>query len=188
MGQRIILSENEKRNIQRMYGLINEEKKECLEGDCQNGKGKQVWEDGTTYEGDFENGEFWGRGKLTLPDGKVQDGFFHQMRFIGDINSKIKDGILNRGWVLMKGSHKQESKIPGIQDAIRRIQAMLMGYYDTDGIFGPKTEAAVKEYQEYVNKKNNNNNLKVDGKVGKNTLESMSSGFTYPLYDTFFSE
>lgn len=295
MGQRIIISEEEKRNIQRMYGLINEEEKECLEGDCQNGKGKlktiwytyegdfkdgkfdgygkfetingyqniygyqqkkyegefkngefhgegkleksegtyeggfangkfhgkgaftyptgrvvkgtfengelkagtnigcvegdchkgkgkEVREDGTTYEGEFSGGKLEGKGKLTLPNGKVHDGYFYENYFIGDVNSKIKDGILNRGWVLMKGSHKQESKIHGIQDAIRRIQAMIMdSMRDADGIFGPKTEDAVKKYQEHEK-------LKVDGKVGKETFKELIKYNKWPLDDGFFSE
>ena len=292
MGQRIIISEEEKRDIQRMYGLINEDKKECLEGDCQNGKGKlettwytyegdfkdgkldgegkfehnesidgfhqkyeggfandkfhgkgkyefndgtglekyeggfangkfhgegaytypsgrvvkgtwengefksgtnigcvegdchkgkgkEVWEDGSTYEGEFSGGDLEGKGKFTFPNGKVHDGYFYSNYFIGDVNSKIKDGILNRGWVLMKGSHKQESKIPGIQDAIRRIQAELMHFSQIDGIFGPKTEAAVKEYQEHEK-------LKVDGKVGKKTFEELIK--FRRVDDGFFSE
>ena len=49
------------------------------------------------------------------------------------------------------------------------IQAMLIckGYdLDTDGIFGSITDSKVKEFQK-------NNNLEVDGLVGKNNFEKL---------------
>lgn len=53
---------------------------------------------------------------------------------------------------------------------IKEIQSRLKkwGYYDgeTDGIFGYRTENAVKKFQE-------KNGLKVDGKVGKQTLAAL---------------
>ena len=38
------------------------------------GKGKEFWHDGTSYEGDYKNGKKWGEGKLLLPDGSIYDG------------------------------------------------------------------------------------------------------------------
>ena len=53
---------------------------------CQEGKGKESWPDGTYYEGDYKNGKKWGEGKLILPDGSIYEGQFKD----GDINGKGK--------------------------------------------------------------------------------------------------
>ena len=50
------------------------------------GKGKEFWPDGTSYEGDYKNGKKWGEGKLLLPDGSTYDGQFKN----GEINGKGK--------------------------------------------------------------------------------------------------
>ncbi|MFH1414074.1 MAG: peptidoglycan-binding domain-containing protein, partial [Candidatus Omnitrophota bacterium] len=54
---------------------------------------------------------------------------------------------------------------------VRQIQRALSnaGHYagDIDGVSGPMTEKAIKEFQEA-------NNLKVDGKVGPNTWSALS--------------
>ena len=103
MGQRLILSEEEKRNIQEMYGLISEQSSNvndllkdlenfevedeqltgCVEGDCENGKGKYVYKDGSVYEGEFKNGKKDGRGVYTYgsestSEGSVYKGYFTQ--------------------------------------------------------------------------------------------------------------
>ena len=44
MGQRIILTENEKLNIRKMYGMINETSETgCISGNCENGVGTWVF-------------------------------------------------------------------------------------------------------------------------------------------------
>jgi len=108
MGQRLILSEEEKLNIQEMYGLISEQSSNvnasnvndllkdlenfevedeqltgCVEGDCENGKGRYVYSDGSVYEGEFKNGKKDGRGVYTygsksINDGSVYKGYFTQ--------------------------------------------------------------------------------------------------------------
>ena len=57
-------------------------------------------------------------------------------------------------------------------DEVKQLQMMLNsnGYsLDVDGNFGPKTQAAVKDYQQ-------KNSLDVDGVVGKNTWGALSGG------------
>ena len=76
------------------------------------------------------------------------------------------DGIMNKGWLLMKGSHGQEGKIPNTKDAIKIVQIIVGA--KPDGLFGPNTEKKVKEWQK-------SNNLKDDGKVGKKTLTKIMS-------------
>jgi len=74
------------------------------------------------------------------------------------------EGITKKGWVLMKGSHGHEGKIPNTKDAIKIVQTIVgLSGKDVDGLFGPKTEQKVIDFQK-------KNNLKPDGKVGKNTL------------------
>ena len=74
------------------------------------------------------------------------------------------EGITKKGWVLMKGSHGHEGKIPNTKDAIKIVQTIVgLSGKDVDGLFGPKTEQKVIDFQK-------KNNLKPDGKVGKKTL------------------
>lgn len=61
-------------------------------------------------------------------------------------------------------------------DEVKELQTALNsnGYsLDVDGIFGSKTQAAVRDYQ-------TKNNLQVDGIVGKNTWASLSGGTSAP--------
>lgn len=45
--------------------------------DLPNGKGKEEWNDGTKFEGDFTNGSKNGRGVLRFGvDGSMYDGYF----------------------------------------------------------------------------------------------------------------
>jgi hypothetical protein len=273
MGQRIILSEEEKLTIQKMYGLINEQgspldgvmdvvddvvdstphrhnPSNCVEGNCVNGKGKQEFENGLVFEGQFRETQFAGgtftlpdgdiiksnnrcvkperiselkpeglddygacikgdcksgegiaaltngliyqgefntdekyhsdtdvighpkgKGKLTLPDGSVMEGVFDGWKLVNKKDSKEStmpqnwiDGINKKGWLIQKGTHGYEGKIPNTKDAIKIIQKIVGA--SSNGIFGAETEKKVKEWQ-------TNNGLKPDGKVGKNTLSKM---------------
>jgi hypothetical protein len=67
------ISQEEKKYILEKYSLLKEigETNECLEGDCNNGKGKLKYKDGNIYEGNFVNGKREGQGKLTYPDGDI---------------------------------------------------------------------------------------------------------------------
>ncbi|MDI1243534.1 MAG: hypothetical protein PSX80_16610 [bacterium] len=49
---------------------------QCVSGNCVNGKGKQVYSTGHTYEGDFVNGKREGRGVLLFKSGGVYTGQF----------------------------------------------------------------------------------------------------------------
>ena len=63
---------------------------------------------------------------------------------------------------------------------VKTLQELLNsnGYQlEVDGKFGPKTQAAVKDYQQ-------KNNLAVDGIVGKNTWGALTSGSTTSSADT----
>lgn len=71
------------------------------------------------------------------------------------------DGIMNKGWLIQKGTHSYEGRIPNTKTAIEMIQNFVGA--NVDGIFGPQTETKVKDFQR-------DNGLSVDGKVGDETL------------------
>ncbi|MEN8135346.1 MAG: hypothetical protein ABFS18_07385 [Thermodesulfobacteriota bacterium] len=47
---------------------------ECLEGDCENGRGKGFTEEGQLYDGEWQDGEPHGQGRLFVAKGKVLEG------------------------------------------------------------------------------------------------------------------
>jgi len=73
------------------------------------------------------------------------------------------DGILNKEWTLMSGSHNQTG-YDNTDEAIRAFQRAL-GVED-DGKFGPITKGAVQDFQR-------DNNISVDGIIGDETLNKM---------------
>jgi murein L,D-transpeptidase YcbB/YkuD len=113
-----------------------------------------VWEDGKLISGgscdENSNNNTGSQGNNTFPE-------------------NWKEGINNKGWVIMKGSHGHEGKIPDTKKAIEFIQTKVgLSGDDVDGLYGSNTAKKVWNYQE-------NNGLKPDGKVGKNTLAKMLS-------------
>ncbi len=46
----------------------------CVSGNCWDGSGRFVYDDGREYAGSFRNGKPHGRGSLTHPDGRVDSG------------------------------------------------------------------------------------------------------------------
>ena len=48
-------------------------------------EGQGIWDfpDGSRYEGEFHQGDRWGKGKLTHADGTYQEGYFEKDEFIG---------------------------------------------------------------------------------------------------------
>jgi hypothetical protein len=83
----------------------------CLEGNCINGKGTFVTEEGNTYTGLFKNGKREGIGKLTSPLGSLYEGDWkNNMRdgkgnYIGNTNP----GIINVSAFTYVGDWKKDS-------------------------------------------------------------------------------
>ena len=42
----------------------------CIKGDCENGTGIQINNDGAKYDGEFKDGEFHGQGTFTVKGAK----------------------------------------------------------------------------------------------------------------------
>jgi peptidoglycan hydrolase-like protein with peptidoglycan-binding domain len=81
-----------------------------------------------------------------------------------------KNGLKEGG--IYKLMAKTQISLGSKGDEVKELQTALNsnGYsLDVDGIFGSKTQAAVRDYQ-------TKNNLQVDGIVGKNTWASLSGG------------
>lgn len=158
----------------------------------KDGKGTMKYANGDEYKGEWVHSVKHGEGVLTCVDGTKHEQTWEEGKLISggscDENSNNntgsqgdnastaaefpenwKEGINNKGWVLMKGSHGYEGKIPDTKKAIKFIQTKVgLSGDDVDGLYGSNTAKKVWNYQE-------NNELKPDGKVGKNTLAKMLS-------------
>jgi peptidoglycan hydrolase-like protein with peptidoglycan-binding domain len=66
--------------------------------------------------------------------------------------------------ILRKGQHPGEPPVERLQFMLNFVKGT--DDLDVDGIFGPKTEAAVRAFQQ-------NENLSVDGIVGKQTWTTL---------------
>ena len=55
----------------------------CVSGDCWNGKGRYVYDDGSEYVGAFEAGSPHGRGSITHRDGRVDSGKWEKGKRVG---------------------------------------------------------------------------------------------------------
>lgn len=130
-----------------------------------------------SYEGEFKDGKRHGKGLER--EGNVgnstkirNQGTWENDEFIGNEDKSTPtsfpenwiDGINNKGWLIQKGTHAYEGRIPNTENAIKLIQSIVGA--NPDGVFGSETEEKVKEWQ-------TSNGLTPDGKIGKNTLTKM---------------
>ena len=49
---------------------------ECISGDCVNGYGTYVWDNGDKYVGEWKNNLFEGQGTYTFANGTAQKGIW----------------------------------------------------------------------------------------------------------------
>lgn len=86
----------------------------CVSGNCANGKGKYIYPNGDTYEGNFVNGKKDGQGTLAFPSGNVYIGQFANNVFNGKGIYKFADGeIYDGNWVDNKRSGKGKTTFDG---------------------------------------------------------------------------
>jgi hypothetical protein len=89
----------------------------CILGDCQNGKGKVVFDDNTIYEGEFLNGLANGYGICYYADGSTYTGYWNNNNIEGE-------GIyyINNGNVI-KGIWKNNELIQETNEVLKEIYA-----------------------------------------------------------------
>ena len=55
----------------------------CMKGDCENGYGTYVWENGDIYVGEHKDGIRYGQGTTTFADGTT---------YVGEYKNDVRDG------------------------------------------------------------------------------------------------
>jgi len=96
----------------------NERMNGCINGDCKNGFGVYIYNDGSIYEGEwikkkpngqgrmtenggaiyegeFLDGEYYGFGVRTAPDGTQKAGMWENNRFVGEVNTNSMKGEIS---------------------------------------------------------------------------------------------
>jgi len=69
----------------------------CIDGDCENGKGKYVYEIGTEYEGEFRNGLPHGYGTCRFYNGDEHTGAWKDNKQDGEGTYRYADGTVKTG-------------------------------------------------------------------------------------------
>lgn len=59
---------------------------------CREGKGTQIWKDGSKYSGTWKNDKAHGRGRLIYPDGDVYEGSWLEDKAHGKGTYEHSDG------------------------------------------------------------------------------------------------
>jgi len=89
---------------------ISYKRGKCVEGNCIEGYGKYIEEDGSIYEGKFEHQVKFGPGKMTYPNGEVIHGFWRKGDFATEIirtDTSISTGRLKfPNGNIYEGEHK----------------------------------------------------------------------------------
>ena len=70
----------------------------CVRGDCKNGVGRIVYNDGASYDGGFTAGRYTGLGMMTYPNGAVYAGSWHEGLQQGRGRFTEADGTEYKGW------------------------------------------------------------------------------------------
>jgi hypothetical protein len=72
------------------------EEEECLEGDCENGRGMYIFSDGSSYSGEWKNGFPDGFGTLKYIDGFKDEGQWQRGIFLGEKKNETGAGDRRR--------------------------------------------------------------------------------------------
>ncbi|TGN08327.1 MORN repeat-containing protein [Leptospira ilyithenensis] len=70
----------------------NEKKFGCVEGDCVNGIGKYIYENGDIYQGSFKNDQREGQGNFVYTDGEKFSGIYKEDKRSGPGEYQFKNG------------------------------------------------------------------------------------------------
>lgn len=70
---------------------------QCIQGNCFNGVGQINFPSGSTYQGDFKNGQFHGKGVFNYTDGRMYNGNFRNGQFHGKGTFQSVDKSIYKG-------------------------------------------------------------------------------------------
>ena len=71
---------------------------ECIEGDCENGTGKFVYDNDSYYLGEWKDGYMHGYGKYVWPSGTFYEGELKKNFFHGQGRKTYADGTYEEGY------------------------------------------------------------------------------------------
>jgi hypothetical protein len=91
--------QREKKKRGKLYFSLSEEEWEVFEGYFNEDftcdiEGKLICRDGTIYEGQFDDGEYYGIGKITYPNGNIYEGNFLNSKMYGVGKMTYKDSVI----------------------------------------------------------------------------------------------
>lgn len=181
------------------YATKNYSQTTCISGDCQNGYGTSVENDGRNWEGNFKEGRWNGYGILTYPDGQLFLGYWNNG--VGD-ESKIfdsksnpynkfnKDGLPDGLWITfyITSHYSPYAEYPANPSHIKTIGRYRNGKKDGEWLYF--SDASV------IKKENYNNGIK-DGQwitywqdvyVGYNRIqyiENFKNGLQHGIYQEY---
>lgn len=134
----------------------------CISGNCKNGYGKYVTNNGAYYEGNFKKGRFDGKGTLTLVSGQKYTGDFKEGNIRGTGKTVYTNGDIYEGQYLSnnpnglgKITYYNGSQYTGnMNDGYRQGEGIytLRSGYSMKGIF-KNDKPDVVEYFDAENKK-----------------------------------
>ena len=67
-----------------LLGFAIDANAQCVQGNCHNGNGKFVFENGDTYQGSWKEGKPSGNGRYDFADGAYYRGDMKEGKFTGD--------------------------------------------------------------------------------------------------------
>ena len=96
---------------------------ECVEGDCQNGRGSNIFVDGSRYEGDWKDGSRRGQGTHIFPDDRKYEGAFKNGKAGGQGTMTYPNGMKYVGdWKNGKQNGQGTVTYPSGKTTYRRVQ------------------------------------------------------------------
>ena len=129
---------------------------QCISGDCKNGPGVYLWENGDKFEGEFVNGQPEGKGSYNFIEGdkyvgQFKDGFFHGEGILYYAEGDSWEGEWYEGEMLCK-----EMPCSFSEDDVRRFLDFKDNIDPCEGIYryqnsDPKIES---QYQFLIIKEN----------------------------------
>ena len=102
---------------------------QCISGDCKNGEGTYVFQDNSSYTGEFKNGFAEGYGECNYKNGNRYIGHWKEHRFHGEgtfyhAKGEILKGIWEEGKIIKTLEVAQEK---GVSSAEPKVYSVIVG-------------------------------------------------------------